>query len=915
MAVSGGIPVLIALRSSQVRPDGFVGRSEELATLLDRSLPVTLVLGEPGGGKTRLLAEASYLAAWRQVFVTCHPSVATVPFEPLLSAVHAMHGGGTPDEIWERPTEAERLLVIRETFDAQSHGPGLLVQIDDLQWADDHTVDAIAYLSDRLRRRPIRWHIAGRVGDERSERLALRLSQLGLGNTIRLREFGQAEFRLFVAVSCGAIVDDARVGELYQLSGGNPLYAEQLLVAAAAGETTQPTGLQFLLSDRIRSLEGTPLDVARALAVASEAMSTAALADVTGLPGEVVAAAVFDLQKRYVAKSSAQGSQFRHELLRRECYAQIPQERRTELHLAMWRRTADSWRRAQHLDGAARRQDAADELLRHGLAMIDRADRFEAKAALDGAVERAADVHRVRLGAQAGLATLTALSGDVVRALDEMRRVEVQSSMLDPATRVDARSRFAEAIFEGSDECTPARPYLQLAIAEALTSVPEMLPRLYALAGAVADRSGLSQNAEDLLVRGLAAVGSTTPARDGIRLLSWLGVVHGRLGDSERGMRECEEAARAAAAANMSAEYAQCCMKCCYLSDIRGDRLAYEAWASRGLEFPGVKMPRVTAVLRLNLATALKDRGAITEAVEIAASAWESAHHAGTVLRVQAASSLALGYAMLGRFDDATRVVGDLRRLHVTNRWRRAIAFVSGRVAELRGDLAAALDEYRAVGWTLGTDHNPEGFDLRARAGEARVLFALGRLAEFAVLRAWMRDAALPDWPLTASLRAEVDAYGRIADGDMHGGCALLREVAAACKERFRAAALLLVAGLAASDRPTINEAVAEFDAMGAQAAAEAARRQARAIGFRPRSRPRTNAEITAVEGRIAGLISSGKTNAEIGVELGLSGKTVEHYVSNLLSKLGLRSRAQLAAAYAGGRKLEVRRAAGASNV
>src|SRR5215469_7725301 len=266
MAVSGGIPALISLRSSQVRPDGFVGRAEELAALLDRSLPVTLVLGEPGGGKTRLLAEAAYVAARRHVFVTCHPSVATVPFEPLLSAVHAMYGT-TPDVIWERPTEAERLMVIRETFGAQSYGSGLLLQIDDLQWADDHTVDAIAYLADRLRQRPLRWHIAGRVGDERSERLALRLAQLGLGNTLRLREFGQAEFRLFVAVSCCAIVDDARVAELYKLSGGNPLYAEQLLVAAAAGETTQPTGLQFLLSDRIKSLDGAALDVARALAV------------------------------------------------------------------------------------------------------------------------------------------------------------------------------------------------------------------------------------------------------------------------------------------------------------------------------------------------------------------------------------------------------------------------------------------------------------------------------------------------------------------------------------------------------------------------------------------------------------------------------------------------------------------------
>lgn len=57
--------------------------------------------------------------------------------------------------------------------------------------------------------------------------------------------------------------------------------------------------------------------------------------------------------------------------------------------------------------------------------------------------------------------------------------------------------------------------------------------------------------------------------------------------------------------------------------------------------------------------------------------------------------------------------------------------------------------------------------------------------------------------------------------------------------------------------------------------------------------------ELNENEAKILALVAEGKTNREIGESLYLSEKTVKHYVSNILSKLGYTRRAEAAAHYA----------------
>jgi DNA-binding NarL/FixJ family response regulator len=57
--------------------------------------------------------------------------------------------------------------------------------------------------------------------------------------------------------------------------------------------------------------------------------------------------------------------------------------------------------------------------------------------------------------------------------------------------------------------------------------------------------------------------------------------------------------------------------------------------------------------------------------------------------------------------------------------------------------------------------------------------------------------------------------------------------------------------------------------------------------------------ELTSNEAKILALVAEGKTNREIGEAMYLSEKTVKHYVSNILSKLGYQRRAEAAAHFA----------------
>ncbi|MBX6750979.1 MAG: AAA family ATPase, partial [Micromonosporaceae bacterium] len=98
--------------------------------------------------------------------------------------------------------------------------------------------------------------------------------------------------------------------------------------------------------------------------------------------------------------------------------------------------------------------------------------------------------------------------------------------------------------------------------------------------------------------------------------------------------------------------------------------------------------------------------------------------------------------------------------------------------------------------------------------------------------------------------------------------------------------------------REQLRAAYETFEYFGATPLAEQARAELRAAGERVAARPghvHPISRLTAQQRQIAELVASGATNREIAAALFVSTRTVDYHVRNILARLGLRSRIDLA--------------------
>lgn len=489
-------------------------------------------------------------------------------------------------------------------------------------------------------------------------------------------------------------------------------------------------------------------------------------------------------------------------------------------------------------------------------------------------------------------------------AQSAMAAIEKAAPRLSPALRVLVRGRGAEAAWEYGEDCEIALPLLEAAIAEAPEAAPQMLPRLLCVQGAVLERLNKLSEARVVLEHGIDWCDDAVRSREAIRLRAWLGVVVGRLGNPNEGIAIIEAVLKSALKQRLGSEAAQCCIKLCYLCEMTGDTDRSEHWSRLGLEAPGAKSTSVRALLLLNLASLAADKGKLQEALALSLTAEKLLDPRRATFLCRALCIQALVYARLGEGGNADLKLDEASSLELTPTWRRVVAFISGRVNELRGDSARAFDSFTAaLAGDVNGDHH-QVYEMRTLAGIARTGSALGLTKKARKAVSELRSISTNGSTITRSLLLEAEGFFKLHNGRVLGGCDDILRAAELSHEAYWRTHLWLVVADARGDRGLFLKAIRGFEAMGAAHAADHARARARAHGLRPGRKRAIHGVLSDRETSVALLVANGKTNAEIGKLLHVTPRTVEYHIGSILAKCGLRSRVEIATRIVAGRLL-----------
>jgi DNA-binding CsgD family transcriptional regulator len=294
-----------------------------------------------------------------------------------------------------------------------------------------------------------------------------------------------------------------------------------------------------------------------------------------------------------------------------------------------------------------------------------------------------------------------------------------------------------------------------------------------------------------------------------------------------------------------------------------------------------------------------------TGAFADAGEAVELAGHLGYVADAAPAEELlAWEYAARGRHEEAGRHLQRARAL-VTQAGTSAVAahlaLTEAFCALCRADLGVVVDVLEArlaADGGLGALGEPLG--VAPLLVEAYA--ATGRRGDAAALTARYAAETADPLPPTAALIARCRALATDGpDAEIAFGESLALHADA--PDGFEAAHTRLLygewlrrEGRRTESRDQLGLAADEFGAMDLTQWTQRADAELRATGRTARPRRALAEEpLTPQETRIAALAADGMANREIAAALFLSPKTVEHHLSTVYRKRGLRSRAQLA--------------------
>ncbi|HEY1818338.1 MAG TPA: AAA family ATPase, partial [Trebonia sp.] len=792
---------------------------------------------------------------------------------------------------------------------------GLLIEVDDAQWADRPSLSYLAHLAARIDELPVVLVIAVRSGERAVDQQTLDWLRHRAGRSLlRPRALSPEAIALMTRAELPA-AEPAFTRACAEVTDGNPFLATELLralradgIAPTASAVTQVRSLvpdSVLRSVLVRLARlGEPAEqLAKAVAVLGNRAPMRHARLLAGLDAAPAEQAADALAHAHVL-ASGEPLRFSHPLIATSVYADIPAFARARAH----RRAAD----LLAADGAAPDVVVAQLVLTRP----------------DGDRQTVATLREA--------ATRALTRGDPAAAAHLLERALTEPP--SPADRGRVLLELADAEMEYGD--LGAAHHIDEAIP--LLEAPDDRVRVLAALGRLRFNRGEHEGAASVMEQALELLKPDAPALPPL-LVGYLTACTFRAGLHPLATARLQpmiEAARAGRPPRDPGLLAHLVLRLAFAAEpVAGIR----ALAERATADDPLVDPASLGILNGLIVQGLCCVDELDAAERISDAALTAARRRGSMLSF----SMASYHRAIGRYHrgELSGALADLDQSLVAQRegWTAGDAWQGSLRVHIqleRGDLAAAREALAAT-----TEASPGSMDLPvALFARARLALAEGQPAE--ALRdaeavgdllstdfgidhpgfvAWQRPAALAALALGQDDLARQRASQLLERARWSGiartiGLALRTQAAVSDAEERRLllaeAADVLVgspsvlerahalvefgaasrrAGLRSAAERSLREGLQLAGGMGAAPLVETARFELRAIGLRPRRSAVTGPDsLTPTERRVAELAASGLTNRQTAEALFVTVKTVETHLARVYQKLGITTRTEL---------------------
>ena len=341
----------------------FVGRGAQLerlrAGVASAERRLLAISGDPGIGKTRLLAELARAAHadGATVLYGRSPEEAVAPYQPFAEALRPLasaDAGLAPLFGDTAPGDAPgaRLRLFEAVAAALAEAPGrpVLLALDDLHWADLPTLRLLAHVLRDTRDAPL--VVAG----------TYRESELGRGHPLARALADLRRDRLVERIPLGGLDDEAAsgliagwvgtgtsaglAGAVQEETGGNPFFIEEVLrhllesgaldadgrLVRPARELGVPESVREVIGRRLDRLGEAAVEVLETAAAIGPEFGLELLEPACGVPREGILDALEAAADANLIRTLPSGWAFAHALIREALLDELSSLRRTRLH-------------------------------------------------------------------------------------------------------------------------------------------------------------------------------------------------------------------------------------------------------------------------------------------------------------------------------------------------------------------------------------------------------------------------------------------------------------------------------------------------------------------------------------------------------------------------------------------------------